>query len=186
MTPLPLAPLSFADKPTLIGNGVVLRPIGPQDADAMMAALNDAELIRLTGTHAEFTREQIEEYCATRAEKDDRLDFAVLDRGNGDYLGDLAITGLDPDNRSCGFRIALRTDVAGRGYGTDATRLILDHVFSLGVHRVELEVYAFNPRARHVYEKAGFIHEGTLRQALRWKGEWVDAAIMAVLATDPR
>ena len=179
-------PLSFADKPTLTGNTVVLRPIGPQDVDNMMAALDDAEMIRLTGTHAAFTREQIEEHCASRSKKDDRLDFAVLDRSTAEYLGDLAITDLDADNRSCGFRIALRTAVAGRGFGTEATRLVLDHVFSLGVHRVELEVYAFNPRARHVYQKAGFIHEGTLRQALLWDGRWVDAEIMAVLATDPR
>jgi RimJ/RimL family protein N-acetyltransferase len=179
-------PLSFADTPTLIGEKVVLRPVGPADVDNMVADLADPELIRLTGTHTVFTREQIEEFCSTRADKDDRFDLAVLDRSTGAYLGGLAITQLDPDNRSCGFRIALRTQATGRGYGTDATRLIVDHVFSLGVHRVELEVYAFNPRARHVYEKVGFVHEGTLRQALLWDGEWVDAAIMAVLSTDPR
>ncbi len=180
------APLSLADTPTLIGEKVVLRPVGPRDVDNVMGDLADPELIRLTGTHTVFTRAQIEEFCATRADKDDRLDLAVLDRPTGAYLGGLSITELDPDNRSCGFRIALRTGTTGRGYGTDATRLILDHVLGLGVHRVELEVYAFNPRARHVYEKVGFVHEGTLRQALLWDGQWVDAAIMAVLSTDPR
>lgn len=178
--------LSFADKPTLIGDRVVLRPIGPRDVDDLMADLTDADMIRLTGTHAVHTRERIEQYCAGSSGRDDRLDYAVLDRSTGQFLGDLAITELDPDNRSCGFRIALRTGATGRGYGTDATRLILDHVLSLGIHRIELEVYAFNPRARHVYEKVGFVHEGTLRQALRWDGQWVDACIMAVLATDPR
>ena len=177
---------SFADKPTLIGHRVILRPIGPGDVDELLTDLMDTELMRLTGTHTRFNRQQIEDFCATRPDKDDRLDLAVLDRSSGTYLGELAITELDPDNRSCGFRIALRTGVTGLGYGTEATRLILDHVFSLGVHRVALEVYAFNPRARHVYEKAGFVHEGTLRHALWWDGRWVDAAIMAVLATDPR
>jgi RimJ/RimL family protein N-acetyltransferase len=52
------------------------------------------------------------------------------------------------------------------------------------VHRVELEVHAFNPRARHVYEKAGFVREGTKRQALLWDGEWVDTHLMAMLAPD--
>ncbi len=178
--------LSFADKPTLIGVRVVLRPIGPRDVDDLIADLTDADMIRLTGTHAVHTREQIEQYCASSSGRDDRLDYAVLDRSTGQFLGDLAITELDPDNRSCGFRIALRTGATGHGYGSDATRLILDHVLSLGIHRVELEVYAFNPRARHVYEKAGFVQEGTLRQALRWDGQWVDACIMSVLATDPR
>ena len=61
--------------------------------------------------------------------------------------------------------------------------MILGHAFDIvGVHRVELEVYAFNPRARHVYEKIGFVHEGTKRDALWWDGEWIDAHTMAVLA----
>lgn len=55
---------------------------------------------------------------------------------------------------------------------------------TLGLHRIELEVFAFNPRARHVYETAGFVYEGTRRDALLWEGQWVDAHLMAVLSTD--
>ena len=51
----------------------------------------------------------------------------------------------------------------------------------LGPHRISLEVYAFNPRARHVYEKAGFVTEGVLREALRYEDEWIDAAVMSIL-----
>jgi RimJ/RimL family protein N-acetyltransferase len=52
------------------------------------------------------------------------------------------------------------------------------------VHRIELQVYAFNPRARHVYEKVGFVHEGTMREALLWDAEWVDAHLMGMLSSD--
>jgi RimJ/RimL family protein N-acetyltransferase len=51
----------------------------------------------------------------------------------------------------------------------------------VGLHRVELEVFAFNDRARHVYEKVGFVVEGTRRDALCFDGEWVDSHIMAIL-----
>jgi RimJ/RimL family protein N-acetyltransferase len=54
----------------------------------------------------------------------------------------------------------------------------------LGLHRIDLEVYSFNPRARHVYEKVGFVAEGVLRDALRWDGHWVDATVMSVLAPE--
>lgn len=95
---------------------------------------------------------------------------------------------LDEFNRSCGFRIALAARANfGRGFGTEATRLVLGHAFdTVGLHRVELEVYRFNPRARHVYEKVGFVHEGTKRQALCWDGEWIDADLMAMLASEWR
>lgn len=98
----------------------------------------------------------------------------------------MVLNDLDPPNRSCGFRIALvGPEVFGRGLGTEATRLVLAHAFdTVGLHRVSLEVYAFNPRARRVYERVGFVHEGTLRQVLRWDGAWVDADVMSILATD--
>ena len=51
----------------------------------------------------------------------------------------------------------------------------------VGLHRVELDVYAFNERARRAYERCGFVVEGRLRDALRWDGEWHDALVMAVV-----
>jgi RimJ/RimL family protein N-acetyltransferase len=49
------------------------------------------------------------------------------------------------------------------------------------MHRVELAVYRFNPRARRVYDKVGFVYEGTMRDALLWEGNWVDADTMSIL-----
>ena len=65
---------------------------------------------------------------------------------------------------------------------TEATRLVLGHAFEeLGLHRVSLEVFAFNPRAQRAYEKVGFVTEGVRRDALRFDGEWVDSVLMSVL-----
>ena len=72
-----------------------------------------------------------------------------------------------------------------RGLGTEATRLIVGYGFErLGLHRISLEVYAFNPRARRAYEKAGFRPEGVLRESLRYDGEWIDATVMSILAPE--
>jgi Acetyltransferase (GNAT) domain len=73
----------------------------------------------------------------------------------------------------------------GRGLGTKATRLVLAFAFgALDLHRVELEVYDFNPRARRVYEKVGFVVEGVRRDALWWDGAWHGAVMMAILAPE--
>ena len=95
---------------------------------------------------------------------------------------------LDADNQSMCFRIALGGAADfGRGYGTEATRLLLDYAFDVvGVHRVTLEVFDFNTRAQRVYEKCGFVREGVQREALYWHGQWHDTIDMAVLAGDPR
>jgi RimJ/RimL family protein N-acetyltransferase len=52
------------------------------------------------------------------------------------------------------------------------------------LNRVELEVYDFNPRARHVYEKVGFVLEGVRRQALLFEDAWIDAHDMSILASE--
>jgi len=62
---------------------------------------------------------------------------------------------------------------------------VLAHAFGpLGLHRVSLEVFAFNARAIHVYEKVGFRHEGRMRDALWWDGAPHDTLLMAALAVD--
>lgn len=179
------AALSFAHKPTLVGERVLLRPVDAADAPHLLRMLQDPEARRLTGSHRQFDLDELTRWYASRAEHADRLDLAIVERVTGEYVGEVVLGDLDPENRSCFFRISLVGPHAfGRGFGTEATRLILRHAFAVGVHRVELEVYDFNPRARHVYEKVGFRHEGVKRQALHWDGDWVDAHVMSILAPE--
>lgn len=173
-------------QPELCGAGVVLRQLDASHIDGTWQALHDPESIRFTGTHAAFSREQVERYLADRPGAPDRADWAVLRAGDGAYLGEAVLNELDAPNESMSFRIALAGPHAfGRGHGTEATRLVLDFAFdTVGLHRVGLEVFDFNARARRVYEKCGFVREGVLRDALLWEGRRHDALVMSVLATD--
>ncbi len=77
--------------------------------------------------------------------------------------------------------------VRGRGYGTEAMQAVVDHAFDeVRLHRLELGVFDFNPRAQRVYEKVGFIAEGLQRDALLWDGQRHGSIMMSILATDPR
>lgn len=177
---------TFAIKPTLSGELVLLRPVEAADAAGLLDV--DAETMRLTGSHpdAGFTLGRLEDWYATRAAHDDRLDLSIIERATGEWAGEVVLNELDQRNESCAFRIMLQGPrFYGRGLGTEATRLVIDYAFGVvGLHRIGLEVYDFNPRARHVYEKIGFAYEGTKRDALRWNGEWVDCHCMGLLAGD--
>ncbi|MES9938112.1 MAG: GNAT family N-acetyltransferase [Sedimenticola sp.] len=50
-----------------------------------------------------------------------------------------------------------------------------------GFHRLELTVQVRNKRARRLYEKCGFIYEGTKRDALKIDGDYVDECYMSKL-----
>ena len=56
----------------------------------------------------------------------------------------------------------------------------------LKLHRLELDVFSFNPRARRVYEKAGFKVEGVLRDAVKDGDRYADDILMAILEDEWR
>lgn len=189
------APSPWLDKPTLSGDLVTLRPFSTDDVPAMVEILADPEVGRLTGSHhstadLEAARhrgvtDDLLAWYGSRATVDQRLDLAVVDNASGAVVGEVVINDVDPGNASAGFRTLLGPAGRGRGLGTEATRMVVDHAFvRCGLHRISLEVYAFNPRARRVYEKVGFVSEGVLRDALLFDGEWIDAETMAILRPD--
>lgn len=183
-------PTPFARKPTLTGELVTLRPIRAEDADLVDALLReDPEVARLTGSLHSSTEayegpplDRLREIYGQWAVAEDRLVLAVIDTASGLLVGEAVLNDWDEGNRSCGFRILVGAPGRGRGLGTEATRLIVRHgLETMGLHRITLEVYDFNPRARHVYEKAGFRHKGTGREALLFDGEWIDVHYMGIL-----
>lgn len=191
---LPIDPTPFRDKPTLVGERVVLRPFTAADIEAMGPVLADPEVIRLTGsahTSAEIAGASAEldeltlDWYRGLAARGDRLDLAVVDRATDRCVGEAVLNDLDADNDACNFRILIGPGGRDRGLGGEATRLIVDHAFrTTGLHRIELEVYAFNPRALRVYECAGFVTEGRRRDVHRFDGERVDAIVMSVLRSE--
>lgn len=173
-------------KPVLRGGRVVLRPLTAEDAEAMYASLDDPVSMRLTGTHAKFSLEDVQAHCARIEGAEDRWDYGIMVGGN--LIGEVVLNNVDWANKSASFRIAIWTaEHRNKGYGTESASLLIGFGFeTLALNRIELEVYAFNPQARHVYEKLGFRLEGTRREALIWNGEKVDAHMMSLLRREYR
>lgn len=87
------------------------------------------------------------------------MDYAITLADDPRYRGEVVLNNIDWTNRSSNFRIAISGAAnRGKGYGTEAAQLVLEHAFdTLKLHRVELEVFDFNPHAQHVYKKLGFV-----------------------------
>lgn len=167
------------------GKKIILRPFRTEDADPLWDSMGNELFNKLTGTHGDFTREMIEAYIARQIANDDdeRASFIIALPDDSRAVGEVVINEIDHDNRSANIRIALFYEHdAGKGYGTEAMRLMVDYGFKqLNLHRISLGVYAFNPRAIHVYEKLGFKREGVLRDSLLWEGEYIDEITMSIL-----
>ena len=178
----------FRDQPTLTGSLVTLIRLDATYIEDYLLMIGAPEALRLTGSHTAEAREPDRERALTwlgsRPDQHDRADWAILRNTDGRFVGEVVFNQFDQDNESVNFRIMLGpAEHFGHGYGSQATRLVIDYALNVvGVHRISLDVYAFNPRARHVYQKCGFQVEGVRRDALRWDGAWVDATTMSIVA----
>jgi RimJ/RimL family protein N-acetyltransferase len=70
----------------------------------------------------------------------------------------------------------------GRGYGTEAVRLATRYAFErVGLHKLEATVFVGNDASRRIFEKNGFLLEGTIRRAVRKRGRFVDEWLFGIL-----
>lgn len=151
------------DNPVLAGARVTLRPIVVEDAPAMWEMVNDPEGNVLTDTTATFSYDQIVEWCRSRDRQHDRIDVAIVEKATGEYAGEAVLNEYDSTRNSANFRISLRGPAwYGRGLGTQATRLLVDHgVRHVGLDTITLELLERNLRARRAYAHAGFAATGS-------------------------
>ena len=133
----------------------------------------DKEAARLTGCKTSFTKEEVTSFFLQSLEDDDRYFFLMI----------APINEVDWELRRANFRICIyQKTERGKGIGTWATEVTRDFAFEkLHLHRLELDVYSFNPSAEKVYLKAGFKIEGVLRDAVRNGEEYADDILMSML-----
>ncbi|HXJ63700.1 MAG TPA: GNAT family protein [Actinomycetota bacterium] len=92
-----------------------------------------------------------------------------------DHLHGSAVLGLSVGRRS----------EWGKGFGTDASRVTIRYGFQeLNLHRIWLDVFGYNDRARALYERLGFVEEGRLREHLARDGRRYDVILMGLLRTE--
>ncbi|WP_347879593.1 GNAT family N-acetyltransferase [Streptococcus suis] len=112
----------------------------------------------------------------------DRFDFMLI-VPDGTFIGESVINELDRENNSANFRIVIFDEsYLGQGLGSWAVEKTRDFAFEqVSLHRLELEVFSFNPHAKRAYEKAGFRLEGIKRDSLKTADGYADTLIMSIL-----
>jgi len=171
----------------LAGRLVVLRRHRPDNIAAFRRWYADPEVARLTRYQvSSLTNDEIDRFFFARIMGPDAFAMAIHVRETDRLIGTCAFSQLDGDNGSTLYHITIgEHDAWGKGYGTEATCLMLDHAFTrLGLHRVALTVFEYNERAIRSYEKCGYLVEGRSRQAVYRDGRFWDEIHMSILAAE--
>ncbi len=173
----------------LDGRLVTLRRHVPENVAAFQRWYADPEIARLARYQQTPMRpDEIERFFAARVVGPDALAMAIHERSTGRLIGTCAFSQLDGENGSALYHITIgERDAWGHGYGTEATRLMVDHAFGvLGLHRIALFVFEFNERAIRSYRRCGFAIEGRSRESIWRDGRWWDELAMSILESDWR
>jgi RimJ/RimL family protein N-acetyltransferase len=173
----------------ICGNRVRLRGVERSDLPKFQEWLNDPEVNEGLGMYLPLSTSDEEQWfnSVSRMQPDEKPLSIEIKQGRGWRLvGNVGFFNLEWTNRSSEFGIFIGDKtIWNRGYGTEAVQLLLQHGFeTLNLHRIFLRVFSTNPRARRSYEKAGFILEGTLREAVYRHGRYADVHIMSVLRSE--
>jgi RimJ/RimL family protein N-acetyltransferase len=110
----------------------------------------------------------------------------VIHSPQDEPAGGLALSVVNRRSRICELsRLMIRPEKQRTGIASAAVRLacrkaLVDHSF----HRIQLEVYGDNLAAQALFERVGFVREGTRRRAYWRRERWLDGVQFGMLADE--
>lgn len=174
----------------LKGNKIYLKKLDKEYMEEYWEAFDNSSLESniFTGTTQVFNKSNIEGYLENISMDSSRVDFLIFEKESNKIVGEVVISDIYSNNRSAGIRIAIyRKEDFNKGYGSEALILALGYGFGmLNLHRIELEVFPFNERGIHVYEKIGFKREGIKRDGAFYYNKYYDLITMSILEDEFR
>ncbi|MFF0387988.1 GNAT family N-acetyltransferase [Kitasatospora sp. NPDC004615] len=111
--------------------------------------------------------------------------FSAVELETGALIGVADLWGIDTHNRSAHLGLGLLPAARGKGYGTDVVAALCQYGFTVrGLQRLQVDTLADNHAMIRAAERNGFVREGTLRASAWVMGEFLDQAVLGLLARD--
>lgn len=163
----------------LEGDKVTLRPVEEEDIEFLHRCMNDPRVWRPALDINPMNREQGSEFFENVISDSDGVHCLVCD--NEEPMGVVSLTGSqygpDETSRSRAAELAywFAPEYHGHGYGSDAAAQMLQYAFEdRNLRRVSARCGSFNDASIGLLQSVGFEHEGTLREAAWFRGEYHD------------
>ena len=169
----------------LIGERIYLSPRSIEDAEKYTEWMNDFETTDYIGrSHQSMGIEAEKKYLEEHIKED--TVFAIIENDTDKLLGTVGLHKVNYIKRKATIGIFIGDkDYRGKGYGTEAIKLILDYGFNyLNLNNIKLDLIEFNERAFACYKKCGFKEYGRRRKSEFINGKYYDTIEMDILAEE--
>lgn len=130
----------------------------------------------------DFQKDLINQKIA-KAKNDIEYNFGIFKIDNDELIGTIGLFRILRDPlQSAIIGYSLSKNHNGKGYATEAVKLVLDYGFTiLKLHRIEAGVMPHNLGSIRVLEKAGFEKEGISKSNVKINGKWEDHQVLAII-----
>jgi RimJ/RimL family protein N-acetyltransferase len=170
----------------LTGALVTLRAQQESDADALYeiaAELDTWELRNASPPRPVSRPEFLESFTKSITSNDGDAWLAI--EADGALIGRCGLFHIDHLARTAEVGIGLQSAARGRGYGTDALRVLARLAFDRhNLRRLHLVAIQSNVGGLACYRKVGFVEEGRRREHCWVQGRYEDEVIMGLLRSD--
>ncbi len=172
-------------RPVFESQNLYFKPLNKQHLDTYGNWLNDLRINKFLGpiTGSVFTREKVEKWYEEMKEQDDKriFDLHIKDERE-EPIGYCGLYGINHRHSRATIQVIIgEKNKQNSGYGTEATRTLLDYGFSvLGLHHIDLSMMESNERARRVPKKLGFREAGKIRDYWKINGQFRDRLLMDI------
>lgn len=169
------------------GDRVYLSHFDLEDAKATAVWMSDLEVTTHLGAFGGVfgIEDQVEWIERARRDKYNPT-FAIVVREGRAMIGSISLKNVDHKRgiAEIGVLVGEKSEW-GKGYGSEAVRLIADYAFLvLSLEAVHLWYWDFNARARRAYLRAGFKDAGRMRSAGALGGKRYDYVLMDLTRED--
>jgi RimJ/RimL family protein N-acetyltransferase len=167
----------------IAGEHVILRAFEREDAERCYRWMNDPNIVRTLKSRypIAFSNEMEWLERAIHASPSERH-FAIERRDDRSHIGNASIHGIDWVSRSAWFGLFIGEPTAwNRGFGSDAIQTLVRFAFDdMNLHKLRINVFDYNEKAKHVLEARGFVQEGKLERDFYREGVYHDILVLSV------
>ena len=163
---------------------ITIRPFKREDIPKKVEWINNPDNNRFLHYDLPLEIEKTESWFDRIQHQDNRYDAVIV--ADDVPCGTIGLLSIDRKNSKAEYYIAMgETALKGKGISTEATRLLLEYTFTtLELNRIYLYTETENIAAQRLFEKAGFVKEGRVREDILSHGKFVDRFVYGICKKD--
>jgi RimJ/RimL family protein N-acetyltransferase len=174
----------------LEGRNIVLAPLSSDsDLSDYASWLNDQETTRyMESGNFPLSVDALKDYIDSLKNSSDAMLLGIFTKKSQKHIGNITLRQFDRRNSHAEIGVIIGDrESRGKGYATEAIRLLADHAFyQLNLHKVSSGMAKGNEGSKKAFEKAGFKVEGVLREHFYLDGTYLDCYRMGLLKSEYR